>query len=67
MPDTVSIQPTLATHGAERLPKVVVDSYNVELADDEGFVGDRASRRAFRSIIDKWRKPLREAETGPVR
>jgi predicted NBD/HSP70 family sugar kinase len=65
MPDTVSIQPTLATHGAERLPKVVVDSYNVELADEEGFVGDRASRRAFRSIIDKWRKPLRELKQDP--
>jgi hypothetical protein len=65
MPDTVSIQPALATHGADRLPSVFVDSYNVELADEEGFVGDRASRRAFRGIIEKWRKPLRELKQDP--
>jgi predicted NBD/HSP70 family sugar kinase len=65
MPEAVAIQPALATHGAERLPKVVVESYNVELADEEGFVGDRASRRAFRNIIDKWRKPLRDLGQDP--
>ena len=30
-----------AHHGATRLPSVDVDSYNVELKDDEGFLGDR--------------------------
>ena len=65
MPDTISIQPALATHGADRLPGVHLDSYNVELADEEGFVGDRASKRAFRAIIDKWRKPLRELKQDP--
>ena len=65
MPDTVSIQPALATHGADRLPKVHVDSYNVELADEDGFIGDRVSRRAFRSIIEKLRKPLRELRQDP--
>ena len=35
---------TVATHGASRLPLVNVDSYNVELKDDEGFIGDRASK-----------------------
>ena len=39
-----------------RLPSVEVDSYNVELKDDEGFLGDRASKGAFRAIIDNWRK-----------
>jgi hypothetical protein len=35
-------------HGADCLPAVEVLSFNVELKDDEGFVGDRASQGAFR-------------------
>lgn len=61
----VSIQPALATHGADRLPKVLVDSYNEEIKDDEGFLGDRASKGAFRAIIENWRKPLRELGEDP--
>jgi predicted NBD/HSP70 family sugar kinase len=57
--------PTVATHGAARLPSVEVDSYNVELKDDEGFIGDRASKGAFRAIIENWRKPLRKAGQDP--
>ncbi len=53
--------PAVAAHGAARLPAVDVDSYNVELKDDEGFIGDRASKGAFRAIIENWRKPLRKA------
>jgi ROK family len=63
MADTTS--PTVATHGAARLPLVEVDSYNVELKDDEGFLGDRASKGAFRDIIENWRKPLRKAGKDP--
>jgi predicted NBD/HSP70 family sugar kinase len=55
----------VAAHGAGRLPSVDVDSYNVELKDDEGFLGDRASRGAFRDIIENWRKPLRKAGEDP--
>jgi hypothetical protein len=55
-----TIQPTLAAHGAARLPAVEVEDYNVELKDEEGFVGDRASKGAFREFIEAWRKPLRE-------
>jgi predicted NBD/HSP70 family sugar kinase len=55
----------VAAHGASRLPSVEVDSYNVELKDDEGFLGDRASRGAFRDIIENWRKPLRKAGDDP--
>jgi predicted NBD/HSP70 family sugar kinase len=47
-----------AVHGSLELPSVIVDSYNVELRDKEGFVGDRASNRAFRSILDDWRDRL---------
>ena len=53
------------THGARRLPSVVVDSYNVELKDDEGFLGDRASRQAFHAILENWRKPLRKLGADP--
>ena len=56
---------TVATHGASRLPSVEVDSYNVELKDDEGFLGDRASRGAFRQFIENWRKPLRKSGHDP--
>jgi hypothetical protein len=50
-----STLPAVAAHGASRLPSVDLDSYNVELRDDEGFLGDRASKGAFRKIIENWR------------
>src|SRR5258705_4042828 len=52
----------IARHGATRLPSVDVDSFNIELKDEEGFLGDRASKGAFRAIFDKWRKPLRKSD-----
>jgi len=55
----------IAAHGASRLPNVDVDSYNVELKDDEGFIGDRASKGAFRELIENWRKPLRKGGADP--
>ena len=55
---------TLA-HGARRLPGGEVISYNVELKDEKGFVGDRASKRAFRHFIEEWRKPLRRIGQDP--
>ncbi len=64
MSDTVTI-PALGKHGAARLPAVDVDSYNLELKDDEGFLGDRASRKAFHSILENWRKPLRKLGADP--
>src|SRR5262245_39035556 len=57
--------PTLGRHGASTLPAVEVDSYNLELKDDEGFLGDRASRQAFHSILENWRKPLRKQGADP--
>jgi predicted NBD/HSP70 family sugar kinase len=53
------------SHGARRLPGVEVVSYNVELKDENGFVGDRASKGAFRRFIDEWRKPLRRIGQDP--
>ncbi|SDI79864.1 hypothetical protein SAMN05216338_103081 [Bradyrhizobium sp. Rc2d] len=55
----------IAQHGASRLPSVDVDSFNIELKDDEGFLGDRASKGAFREILEEWRKPLRKSGEDP--
>ena len=55
----------IGPHGAKVLPSVEVDSYNLEIKDDEGFIGDRASRKAFHAILENWRKPLRKLATDP--
>jgi hypothetical protein len=55
----------IAAHGASRLPSVEVDSFNIELKDEEGFLGDRASKGAFRDILDRWRKLLRKSGEDP--
>jgi hypothetical protein len=55
----------IARHGGTRLPSVDVNSFNVELKDEEGFLGDRASKGAFREILDRWRKPLQKADEDP--
>ena len=55
----------IAHHGAERLPSVDVDSFNIEIKDEDGFLGDRASRGAFREILERWRKPLRKSGEDP--
>jgi len=56
----------IARHGGPRLPSVEVDSFNVELKDDEGFLGDRASKGAFREILDALRKPLKKNGDDPL-
>jgi predicted NBD/HSP70 family sugar kinase len=55
----------IGRHGATRLPSVDVDSFNIELKDDDGFLGDRASKGAFRKILDEWRKPLKKSGEDP--
>src|ERR1700751_1707682 len=55
----------IAAHGAARLPSVDIDSFNIELKDEEGFLGDRASKGAFRKIFDRWRKPLKKSGEDP--
>ena len=59
MADDIVTTTGIARHGATRLPSVDVDSFNIELKDDDGFLGDRASKGAFRRILDGLRKPLR--------
>ena len=56
----------IARHGATRLPSVDVDSFNMELKDDEGFIGDRASKGAFRKMLDTLRKPLKKSGDDPL-
>jgi hypothetical protein len=65
-PKQNSEQLTLPTHGAQILPDVEVDSYSVELADEEGFAGDKANKGAFLRILDEIRKPLRESGEDPL-
>ncbi|MEA2943617.1 MAG: hypothetical protein QOD09_4146 [Bradyrhizobium sp.] len=55
----------IAHHGAERLPSVDIDSFNIEMKDEDGFIGDRASKGAFRKILEQWRKPLRKSNEDP--
>jgi predicted NBD/HSP70 family sugar kinase len=54
------------SHGAEQLPLVTVDAYNAELRSSDGFVGDRASKRAFQAILDDWRERISEAGDDPL-
>jgi predicted NBD/HSP70 family sugar kinase len=56
--------PTLPVHGASVLPSVIVDAYNCELEDDDGFVGDKASKAAFHEILDHIRKASEEDPFG---
>ena len=56
----------IGRHGATRLPSVAVDSFNIELKDENGFLGDRASKGAFRQILDTLRKPLKKNGDDPL-
>ena len=58
--------PPLLAHGAEHLSLVTVETYNAELRTADGFIGDRASRRAFQAILDDWRERLRKVGDDPL-
>jgi hypothetical protein len=66
MTDEIVSTTGIAAHGVGRLPSVDVDSFNIELKDDDGFLGDRASKGAFRKILDDLRKPLKKAGEDPL-
>ena len=66
MAEDIGTTTGIARHGATRLPSVDVDSFNIELKDDDGFLGDRASKGAFREILDTLRKPLRKNGDDPL-
>ena len=65
MSEQTLVAPALSAHGSARLPAVEVESCNVALKDENGFVGDRASKRALRDFIEEWRKPLRKIGQDP--
>src|SRR6202167_2161293 len=56
----------IGRHGAARLPSVDVDSFNIGVKDDGGFLGDRPSKGAFRKILDDLRKPLKKNGDDPL-
>src|ERR1700726_257660 len=56
----------IGRHGATRLPAVDVDSVNIEFKDDDGYLGDRASKGAFRKILDTLREPLKKNGDDPL-
>src|SRR3954451_5666262 len=66
MSETAVSTTGIVHHGATRLPSVEVDSFNLELKDDDGFLGDRASKGAFREILDSLRKPLKKNGEDPL-
>src|SRR3979490_521236 len=66
MAEDIGTTTGIARHGATRLPLVDVDSFNLELKDDDGFLGDRASKGAFREILDTLRKPLKKNGDDPL-
>jgi hypothetical protein len=53
-------------HGGSVLPRVRVDSYNLELKSKDGFIGDRASKRAFAEILEDWREKFRRIDDDPL-
>lgn len=65
LPEEPITPPAVLGHGGRVLPAVTVDTYNEELRDEEGFVGDRASRRAFHAILADWRDRLKERGEDP--
>jgi len=65
MAEDVIATTSIARHGGTRLPSVDIDSFNIELKDEDGFLGDRASKGAFREIFERWRKLLRKSGKDP--
>ncbi|MCR6700407.1 MAG: ROK family protein [Dokdonella sp.] len=43
-------------HGASALPAVRVSAYNLALRAGDGYLGDRANKRAFHTHLDRWRE-----------
>ena len=68
MADDTAATPTpdLLAHGSATLSRVSVDAYNAELRTPDGFVGDRASKRAFQAILDDWRERMRKMGEDPL-
>ncbi len=57
---------TVFVHGSKHHEAVIVDAYNSELKDADGFLGDRASKGAFFSILEKRRAQSRQVGEDPL-
>lgn len=53
-------------HGSLELPSVTITGYNLEIRDEDGFVGDKASRGAFVAHLDALRRHLRDQDGDPL-
>jgi hypothetical protein len=56
MPDDL---PILPAHGATLFPGLRLDAYSLDLPEQGGQSGDRASHQAFDAILAGWRRKLR--------
>lgn len=56
----------LLTHGADELPSVTVDGYNIELRSADGFLGDKANKYAFQEKLEAWRRRVRKGGDDPL-
>ncbi|MEF7612921.1 ROK family protein [Aquincola sp. MAHUQ-54] len=54
------------THGSCDLPDVRIDGYSLDIEDEDGQVGDRASQTAFRELLTEWRERLEKAGRDPL-
>ncbi len=63
---TLDERSSLPPHGARSLPGIEVDSYSLELEDEEGFAGDKANKGAFVDILEELRKAFRESGEDPL-
>jgi hypothetical protein len=67
MPDQAERPAPMQMHGVKTLPwGVTVDDYGAELRAGHGFLGDQASNRAFKAILDHWRARLHDADEDPL-
>jgi hypothetical protein len=64
--DTAAKTSAGGPHGAAELPSVVITSYNLEIRDEDGFVGDKAKRGAFMDHLDALRGHLRRNGDDPL-
>jgi len=63
---TAEVLHSHGTHGSAQLPSVKVTSYNLEIRDEDGFVGDKASRGAFVEHLDSLRRHLDKTGDDPI-
>ena len=61
-----STMPTIARHGSHRLVAVDIDSYNVEIKNNEGLLATAPVKARFSKMIDRIRKSLRKGGDDPL-